>query len=230
MKKKRLKNIAILPARIGSKRIKKKNIKNFLNKPMIYWTLMNLKKTKLFDKIYVSTDSNEIVNKLKKFGFLDFIYRGKRLSNDSTGINLVMIDAIKKISHTHLLDNVCCVFPCNPFLRKKELKKSFDILKKNNNAFIFPVVKYSHPIERAYYFLNGKFIRRITKIKNNERTQDFKSKYFDSGSFYFANKKTWLNNKRNKIIGIKTNWWSAVDIDTPEDWKKAEILYKIFKS
>lgn len=229
MKKKRLKNIAILPARIGSKRIKKKNIKNFLNKPIIYWTLMRLKKTKLFDKIYISTDSKEIINKVKKFGFCDFILRGKFLSNDNIGINPVVVDAIKKISKNHLVKNVCCVLPCNPFLKKKELKKSINILKKNKNAFIFPVVRYSHPIERAYYFLNKKIIKRVTKTKKDERTQDFKSKYFDSGSFYFAKKNTWLSKKRDKIIGIKTDWWSAVDIDTPDDWKKAELLYKTFK-
>jgi pseudaminic acid cytidylyltransferase len=230
MKKKRLKNIVILPARIGSKRIKKKNIKNFLNKPMIYWTLMSLKKTKLFDKIFISTDSKEIINKVKKFGFHDFILRGKLLSNDNIGINPVMIDAIKKISQNNLIENVCCVFPCNPFLKRKDLKKSLDTLEKNKSAFIFPVVKYSHPIERAYYFLNKKFIKRVTKTKKNERTQDFESKYFDSGSFYFAKKNTWLSKKRDKIIGIKTNWWNAVDIDTDDDWKKAELLYKMFKS
>ena len=227
--KKKLKNIAIIPARIGSKRIKKKNIKNFFGKPIIYWTLMSLKKSKLFDKIYISTDSKEIINKVKKFGFYDFILRGKLLSNDNTGIIPVTIDAIKKISENYLIENICCVFPCNPFLKKKELKKSLDILNKNKNAFIFPVVKYSHPTERAYYFLNNQIIRRVTKIKDNERTQDFKSKYFDSGSFYIAKKNTWLSKKKKKIIGIKSNWWSAVDIDTPDDWKKAELLYKTFK-
>ena len=227
--KKKLKNIAIIPARIGSKRIKKKNIKNFLGKPIIYWTLMSLKKSKLFDKIYISTDSKEIINKVKKFGFYDFILRGKLLSNDNTGIIPVTIDAIKKISENYLIENICCVFPCNPFLKKKELKKSLDILNKNKNAFIFPVVKYSHPTERAYYFLNNQIIRRVTKIKDNERTQDFKSKYFDSGSFYIAKKNTWFSKKKKKIIGIKSDWWSAVDIDTSDDWKKAELLYKTFK-
>ena len=91
------------------------------------------------------------------------------------------------------------------------------------------MVKYSHPIERAYYFLNNQIIRRVTKIKENERTQDFKSKYFDSGSFYIAKKNTWFSKKKKKIIGIKSDWWSAVDIDTSDDWKKAELLYKTFK-
>lgn len=229
MKKEKLKNIAILPARIGSKRIKKKNIKIFFNKPMIHWTLMHLKKSRLFDEIFISTDSKEIINKVKKIGFNNFILRGKTLSNDRTGINSVIVDAIKKISKDYIIDNICCVFPCNPFLKKKELQKGLNILKKNKNAFIFPIVKYSHPIERAYYFLNKKFIKRITKIKKNEKTQDYKSKYYDAGSFYFAKKQVWLSKKKDKVLGIKTDWWNAIDIDTPADWKKAEILFKMFK-
>ncbi len=229
MIKKKLKNIAIIPARIGSKRIKKKNIKNFLNKPIIYWTLKCLKKSKLFDKIYVSTDSKEIVNKVKKLGFHDFILRGKSLSNDNIGMNSVIVDAIKKISKSYLIENIICVFPCNPFLKKNALKKSLNILKKNKNAFIFPVVKYSHPIERAYFFLNKKFIKRLTRVDQNERIQDYSGKYFDAGSFYTANKKIWLNERRNKVIGIKTDWWNAADIDTPKDWKKAELLFKILR-
>ena len=94
-KKIKIKNIVIVPARIGSKRIKQKNIKKFFGKPIIYWTLRSLKNFKIFDKIYISTDSEKIINIVKKFGFKDFILRNKILSNDYASTQSVIIDALK---------------------------------------------------------------------------------------------------------------------------------------
>ena len=125
--------------------------------------------------------------------------------------------------------NVCCVYPCNPFLDSFDLRIAFSKLKKDKNSLIFPVVEYSHPIERAYEFKNEKFIKRVSNTKKNERTQDYKRKFFDAGKFYLASKDTWINNKSKKKIGIITKWWNAVDIDTPEDWEKAKTIFKIFK-
>lgn len=226
---KKKENIAVIPARIGSKRIKEKNIKNFINKPIILWTINQLKKTKLFDKIYVSTDSFKIINILKKSGFKNFILRDETLSNDYVGTTPVIVDAIKKISSSQIIKNICCVYPCNPFLQKKNLIKAFKELKKNNNCIIFPVLKYSHPIERALSFKKNNFIEENSKINLLKRTQDFKDMYHDSGSFYLASKKAWLSKKKIKKIGIKINWWEAIDIDTIEDWQKAELIFKMTK-
>lgn len=231
-KKTNLINIAIVPARIGSKRIKQKNIKKFFGKPIIYWTLKFLKNSKIFSKIFVSTDSKKIVNLAKKIGFNDFIIRGKKLSNDKTGTEQVIVDAINKISINYQLNNIFCVYPCTPFLQKKQLITALSLLKKNPHSFIFPVVKYSHPIERAFYFSdkNKKFIKKNVEENLNRRTQDFKDKFYDSGSFYLANKKTWLNKKKKIIIGINSPWFTGVDIDNLEDWKKAEVLFKFKKA
>ena len=165
-KKIKIKNIVIVPARIGSKRIKEKNIKKFFGKPIIYWTLRNLKNSKIFDKIYISTDSKKIINIVKKFGFKDFILRNKTLSNDYASTQSVIIDAIKKISLKNNLDNIFCVYPCNPFLQKKDLKRAINIISKNKESFILPIVKYNHPIEKAFYYKDSKFIFRY--IKNSE--------------------------------------------------------------
>lgn len=227
---KKILNIAIIPARIGSKRIKEKNIKKFFGKPIIFWTIDVLKKSKLFDKIYVSTDSKKIVKILKKINFTNIILRNQSLSNDTVGTEPVIIDAIKKIKLPKKYVNVCCVYPCNPFLDSFDLRIAFSKLKKDKNSLIFPVVEYPHPIERAYEFKNKKFIKRVSNTKKNERTQDYKRKFFDAGKFYLASKDSWLNNKSKKKIGIITKWWNSVDIDTPEDWEKAKTIFKIFKA
>ena len=136
-KKTNLINIAIVPARIGSKRIKQKNIKKFFVKPIIYWTLKFLKNSKIFSKIFVSTDSKKIVNLAKKIGFNDFIIRGKKLSNDKTGTEQVIVDAIHKISINYQLNNIFCVYPCTPFLQKKTINYCFKLVKKEPTFIYF---------------------------------------------------------------------------------------------
>ena len=227
---KKISNIAIIPARIGSKRIKEKNIKNFFGKPIIYLKIKKLKESKFFDKIYVTTDSKKIVKVLKKINFNNIILRDQSLSNDNVGTEPVIVDAIKKIKLSKKYINVCCVYPCNPFLSVLDLQIAFSKLKRNKDSLIFPVVEYSHPIERAYEFRNKNFIKRVSGVKKNERTQDYKQKFFDAGKFYLASKDTWIKNRSKKKIGIITKWWNGVDIDTPEDWEKAKTIFKIFKA
>ena len=224
-------NIAIIPARIGSERIREKNIKKFFGKPIIYWTIRKLKDSKLFDKIFVSTDSQKVIKILKKINFNNIILRGRSLSGNKIGTKAVIIDAIKKIKLSQKHINVCCVYPCNPFLNSLDLRTAFSYLKKNKDSFIFPVVEYPHPIERAFEFKNKNFIRRISKIKKNERKKDYKKKFFDAGKFYLASRNIWLEKKiKEKKIGMITKWWNGIDIDTYEDWKKAETIFKIFNA
>ena len=108
-------NIAILPARIGSKRIKKKNIKFFNFKPILAWTFQILDKSNLFDKIVISTESNAVLKVAKKIGFKEFIKRPKRLADNTTVTQKVIKHAIKELEKKYEFDNVCCVYPCNPY-------------------------------------------------------------------------------------------------------------------
>ena len=225
---KKVKNIAIIPARIGSKRIKEKNIKKFFGKPIIYWTIEKLYESKIFDKIYVSTDSTKIINILKKFKFCEIILRGPSLSNDSIGTDQVIKHAMKKIDIQDKHLNICCVYPCNPFLNIPELKKAFSRLKKDKNSFVFPIVEYSHPIERAFEYISKFTIKRISKEKKKEKTQDYKKKYYDAGKYYLASKNTWSKTFRKKN-GIVTKWWNGIDIDEKGDWNKAELIFQMMK-
>jgi pseudaminic acid cytidylyltransferase len=219
-------NIAIIPARKGSKRIKNKNIKFFFNKPMIAWTLLSLKKSKLFDKIIVTSDSTKILKISKRFGADIIIKRSKLLSNDHTPTYPVILDAIKKIKDIFLIKNICCVYPCNPFLEIMDIHKSFSLLKKNKNSYIFPVARYSHPIQRALKLEKGLNLSYIFRKYVNTRTQDLSPSFYDAGQFYLATKNTWLNNKNKNKKAIEIPSWRVHDIDNLSDWKRARMLFK----
>lgn len=143
-------NIAIIPARGGSKRIVDKNIKNFCGKPMIFWTIEKLKKTKIFDKIYISTDSKKISKVVKNFN-CDLLYpRPKYLSNDYAKTLEVVKYEIKKINESKIL-NVCCMYPAAPLTSINDIIKGYKILKKNKDKFIIPSCKPTFDIDRVYF-------------------------------------------------------------------------------
>ena len=201
-------NIAIIPARLGSKRIKEKNIRLFFSKPMIQWTYEILKKSKIFKKIYISTESEKIIRVCKKFGAKNFIKRSKKLSSDNVPILPVVKDSIIKIDRMEKFENICCAFPCNPFLKILDLKKALKYLRIKKKNFVHNELKV------------------IFKKNLKKDTNSFRQQYYDIGQFYFAHKKVWLNNYMNtRRVGIKKPIWSAVDIDNQEDFELAKFLF-----
>ena len=219
-------NIAIIPARKGSKRIKNKNIKLFFKKPMIAWTILLLKKSKLFGKIIVTSDSFKILKIAKKFGADILLKRSKLLSNDHVPTHPVILDAIKKTENAFSINNIFCVYPCNPFLEISDIRKCLRLLEKNKNSYVFPVVRYSHPIQRALKLDRNLNISYISKKFSNSRTQDLKASFFDAGQFYCAKKKTWLSKKKKMLKAIEIPDWRVHDIDNLSDWKRAQISFK----
>ena len=137
--RRKLTNIAIIPARMGSKRIKEKNIKNFHSKPIIEWTFRIIKKSNIFQKIVLSSESNRILNLGRRLGFDILIKRPKNLAADHTGTIEVIQHAIRELEKEFLIKNICCVYPCNPFIQIKDLKKSIYLLNKNKNSFVVPI-------------------------------------------------------------------------------------------
>ena len=101
-------------------------------------------------------------------------------------------------------------------------------MKKDKNSFVFPIVEYSHPIERAFEYVSKCTIKRISKEKKNEKTQNYKKKYYDAGKYNQASKNTWSKTIKKKN-GIATKWWNGIDIDETEDWNKAELIFKMMK-
>ena len=166
----------------------------------------------------------------KNIGFDILIKRPKQLSDDYIGTDEVIAHAIEILKKEINISYVCCIYPCNPFLQISDLKKAFKLIKNNKKTLVLSISNYAHPIERGF-ILNKRnnMIKNINSKFIKFRTQDITSKYFDAGQFYLASKETWLTKKIINKTGVKIPNWRVVDIDTIEDWKKAELFYKFLK-
>lgn len=220
-------NIAIIPARIGSKRIKNKNVKLFYNKPIIYWTIKILKKSQLFKSIVVTSNSEKILDYSKKIGCNILIKRPKNVSNDEATTHSAIKHALENINLKIRDDTkVFCIYPCNPLLQIEDLKKTLSILKKNENNYIFPVSKSLNQTS------NSIFLDKSNKVKLVKKFFIKQNYYNDVGQFYLANLKTWnkFKNIHENGVCIEIPDWRAVDINYPTDWKKAEAIFRYMKN
>lgn len=225
-----MKKLAIIPARGGSKRIPRKNIKLFLDKPIIAYSIQVALNSQLFDEVMVSTDDDEISNIAKKFGAKVPFLRSKENSNDTaTTIDVIseVISEYKKLNQT--FDYTCCIYPCAPFVKEHNLKNSFNKLISQNLDCVFPIVRYGHPIQRALKINEQNRIEMVNEAFMQIRSQDLELRYHDLGQFYFF--------RTNRIIEEQKLWTAntgfvelkeseAHDIDTAEDWTVAEFKYK----
>jgi pseudaminic acid cytidylyltransferase len=221
--------IAVIPARIGSKRIKKKNIKIFNGKPLIYYSIEAAKKTKIFDKIYVSTDSEEIKKISKKLGAEVPFVRPKKLSDDFTSTKDVIKHTIRwclanKINPKY----VCCIYPTAPFINYKNIIKSYKLLKKNNYNFIFSASKFQSSVFRSFY-MEEKKLKKVFPKFSNYRSQKLQNCYYDAGQFYWGSVKSWIQkeifSQNSRLIEVPV--LEGFDLNTPEDWKNIIKLNKI---
>ena len=222
--------VAIIPARSGSKRIKNKNIKNFYNKPIIYYAIKAAKDSKLFNKIIVSTDSEKIGLIAKKFGAEFSFIRPKYLSGDRVGTREVILHSMRWIKKKYEEPKfVCCIYPTAALLRPIDLKRSFKIIKSEKWNYIFSAIKNSYPIDRAFNLTTDKRVAMINKKNFLKRSQDFKDSFHDSGQFCWGTYKGWLNQKiifdKNSSIYLMSAI-KAHDIDNIDDWEIVKKLYK----
>ncbi|WP_023649023.1 acylneuraminate cytidylyltransferase family protein [Candidatus Pelagibacter ubique] len=217
-------NIAIIPARQGSKRIKNKNMKLFFKKPIIYYTIKMLKKSKIFDHIIITSDSNKILNYCKRQGCDISVKRPKDLSDDQTTTHAAIKHALKKLEIKNQNDDkIFCIYPCNPLLQIADIKKSITILEENKKNYIFTVSRNSN------MFTNSIFLNKLNKVRLvKNKTMLNKNSYTDAGQFYLAHYKTWKNhsNIHKNGVCLEIPEWRAVDINYTSDWKKAEIIFK----
>jgi len=225
-----MKNLCIIPARGGSKRIPHKNIKPFLGKPIIAYSIEAAIISKLFDEVMVSTDDNEIAKVAIKFGAKVPFFRSKETANDIAPLNDVVFEVINKYKEQNIIfDNVCCLLATAPFITKDILIESLEILEKSNFDSIFPVVRYSYPIQRALQF-NGNNVSMIWPDNLQKRSQDIEPSFHDAGLFYWVKSEVILKEKRlwtNNTTAFEINEQTAQDIDTLDDWELAEMKYKL---
>ena len=220
--------IAIIPARGGSKRIPRKNIKEFLGKPIIAYAIESALKSELFDEVLVSTDDKEIATIAKKYGAKVPFFRSSKNADDYATTFSVLEEVLTAYNS---VTSAACIYPTAPFVTPDKLKQSQDLLRKNNFDTVFTAMKYGHPIDRALQIdvTTGK-IKIIDSSNMNTRSQDLKNTYHDAGQLYFFNtapilkaKSLWTHNTGALIV----DELEAQDIDTPTDWKLAELKFKL---
>tara|TARA_B100000579_G_C22847574_1_gene865337 strand:+ start:370 stop:1068 length:699 start_codon:yes stop_codon:yes gene_type:complete len=228
-----MKRIAIIPARGGSKRIQKKNIKNFCGKPIISYPIKAIIESKLFDKIHISTDDKEVVEVVNKLGVDVDFYRPKSLSDDFTSIVPVVkyvVDRYKKMNQNY--NEVWVILPCSPLLKSNDLIEASILFNKTKNSnSLMSVTEYPAPVEWAFKKDKKGNLKPLNEGAFKIRSQDLDKKYYDAGMFYIYSELYILNTDYNgsdtNIIPYLIDKGSAIDIDDNEDWIIAEKLFKI---
>ncbi len=222
------KSIAIIPARGGSKRILRKNIKPFLGQPIIKYSIDAAFESGLFDEIMVSTDDDEIAKLSLEYGANVPFMRSPEKANDYATTADVLEEVLceyKKRGEEFLY--ACCIYPTAPFITTEKLKTGFTLLQDKDADSVIPVVRFSYPIQRALKIENKK-VKRFWPEYAKTRSQDLEPAYHDVGQFYWFNVKMFLENKAllgENAFPIEVTELEMQDLDTEEDWKVAEIKY-----
>ncbi len=224
-----MKTLAIIPARGGSKRIPRKNIKEFMGKPIIAWSIETAIKSKNFDEVMVSTEDNEIAEIAKKYGATVPFRRSEINSGDMAGtedVILEVLDSYEKLNK--YFDVVCCIYPSTPLMSKENLINSKKKFLEGNYDSLFPVLKYSHPIQRAFKVVEGN-LQMVWPENADKRTQDLEIYYHDAGQYYWLFTEPFKKSKQILTANtgfIELSEMEAQDIDNMDDWKMAELKFR----
>ena len=223
--------LAIIPARGGSKRILRKNIKLFLGKPIIAYSIEAALKSKLFDEVMVSTDDEEIREIALKYGAKVPFLRSETNANDFATTAAVINEVLEVYKTRNKLFKYCiCIYPTAPFVSSNLLIKAFKKLKKDKLDVVFSVLKYGFPIQRAMKINKEDKVEMVDVSKMNTRSQDLESSFHDAGQFYALNVSAFIKKQKlwtDNTGCIEINELKAQDIDTETDWKLAELKYKL---
>jgi len=225
--------IAIIPARGGSKRIPRKNIKEFCGKPMIAWSIEAAKSSGCFDQIVVSTDDKEITDIAKEFGATSPFTRPQNLSDDHTGTIPVIQHATKWFFDQGIfVDEVCCLYATAPFVMPADLQKGLSTLKHSGADYAFSVTSYPFPVQRALKLINER-VEMFQPENFKIRSQDLEESWHDAGQFYWGKSRSWLEGKTlfaPHSAAVVLPRHRVQDIDTLEDWYRAEWLFKAMQA
>lgn len=223
--------LAIIPARGGSKRIPRKNIKPFNGKPMIAWSIEAAVKSKCFDRIIVSTDDEEIADIAQASGADVPFMRPENLSDDHTATIPVINHAINwQQTNGPSPELVCCIYATAPFIQSDDLIKGLELMVEKPCDYAFTVTSFPYPIQRAFRLTEEGAIEMFAEQEFNTRSQDLVEAYHDAGQFYWGTAEAWLQEKlvfgpNSRPIILPRH--RVQDIDTQEDWEQAELLFKL---
>lgn len=221
--------MAVIPARGGSKRIPRKNIKEFCGKPMIAWAIESARGTEIFDHIIVSTDDAEIAEVAAAYGAAVPFKRPLELSNDYAVTTEVIAHATRwALDQQWPVSAVCCIY-ANPFLQSDDLVQGLSILKSGPWAYAFSATEFAAPVFRSFTEHPEGGVEMLFPEHASTRSQDLPVVLHDAGQFYWGTPSAWLTNKRifdRHSVPVIIPRWRVQDIDNQEDWVKAELTFK----
>lgn len=225
-----MKAIAIIPARGGSKRIPRKNIKEFCGKPIIAYSIQAALASGLFDEVMVSTDDPEIAEVAKQYGASVPFYRSAETASDYATTGAVLSEVMNKYKEMGKeFDYMACIYPCAPFVTGEKLKMAYNALLEKNGASVKPVVRFSYPPQRADRIENGRVFYQYPEYAPC-RSQDLEPIYHDCGQFYFYDAAGYYGRKcaGSGTVPLIMPEEEVQDVDTLTDWRLAEVKYKVF--
>ena len=225
--------VAIIPARGGSQRIPRKNIKLFAGKPMLAHSIATAQQSGVFDRILVSTDDEEIAAVAREYGAEVPFLRPPELADAYTGTSVVVRHAIEHLSTQNAMpEYVCCLYATAPLLLAGDLQAGLHSLENSNSAYVFSATSYGFPIQRALYKDAQEQVHMFAPEHRTTRSQDLIEAYHDAGQFYWGRASAFVNEQpvfaehsRMHILPRHR----VQDIDTPEDWHRAELLYQLLQ-
>lgn len=221
--------VAVIPARGGSKRIPRKNIRVFAGKPIITYPIAAARECGLFDRIIVSTDDAEIAAVARDHGAETPFVRPPELADDFVGTDPIVAHALAWLAERgHHAEFACCIYPTAPFLRPDDLQRGYEALIGTDKSFAFAVTSYAFPIQRAIRVLPGDGVEPFFPQWIDSRSQDLDGAYHDAGQFYWGRAEAFragLPMFAAHSVAIVLPRHRVLDIDTPEDWRQAELLH-----
>lgn len=226
--------LAIIPARGGSKRIPRKNIKPFCGKPMIAWSIEAALQSRCFDRVIVSTDDEQIAEVARQHGAEVPFMRPAELSGDHAGTLPVIGHAIDWfIGRGVAVEQVCCLYATAPFVRAEDLRRGLALLKGDDCDYAFAATSYAFPIQRALRICVHGPVEMLSPEHFNTRSQDLEEAYHDAGQFYWGRVDAWQ--ERRMVFGPRSRALllprhRVQDIDTPEDWERAQWLFRALQA
>jgi len=222
-------NLAIIPARGGSKRIPRKNIKSFAGKPIIAYAIETAIQSGLFDEVMVSTDDEEVAKIAKQFGAQVPFMRSKKNAGDfSTTIDVLKeVEVLYSEKFDKAFDYICCIYPTAPMITKAKLEEGLNLLIRKGFDSVFPIVAFSYPVWRGLEIVNEK-TQLIWPEYLNSRSQDMPKVYHDAGQWYWYKPRKIQNTLfTENTSSIILDEMEVQDIDTLSDWLLAELKYKL---
>ena len=227
-------NIAIIPARGGSQRIPRKNIKPFCGKPMIAWSIEAALLSGCFEHVLVSTDDAEIADVAQSFGAKVPFVRPAALSNHHIPTIPVVAHAIEWAqAHGMAPEAVCCIYATAPMITRDDLQQSLHILQNKRCDYVFSATSYAFPIQRAFQLNAQQQVEMFCPEHMGTRSQDLPHAYHDAGQFYWGKPQAWLNHTpifSSHAMAHLLPRHCVQDIDTPEDWVRAEFMCQAIRA